>query len=83
MAKHWNKRYQFITQCSTEHPFVRKMGTGEIRFTDPIKLVEYLDSFEEAANMWSDSEDLSVISDMYQVKIKVIATAGDMDKVQQ
>ena len=30
--------------------------------------------------MWSDSEDLAVISDMYQLEIKIITTKGDMDK---
>ena len=80
MAKHWYKRYQFITQCSEDHPFIRKLGGGEVRFTDPLELIKYLDTSEEAANMWTDSEDLSVISDMYQVKIKVITTAGEKDE---
>ena len=30
--------------------------------------------------MWSDSEDLVVISDMYQVKIKIITSKGISDK---
>ena len=30
--------------------------------------------------MWSDNEDLVVIADMYQVKIKVITTKGSSDK---
>ena len=80
MGKHWNKRYQYITQCSIDHPFVRKLGTGEISFTDPCKLIEYLMKSEEAAFMWTDSEDLAVVSDMYQVKIKVITTKGEEDK---
>ena len=29
--------------------------------------------------MWSDSEDLSVLSDMYQLKIKIITTKGTED----
>ena len=78
-AKHWYKRYCLITQCSSEHPFVRKLGKGEIRFTDPEELIKYLDSSEEASGMWSDSEDLSVIADMYQVRIKIITTDVDMD----
>ena len=30
--------------------------------------------------MWSDSEDLSIIADLYQIKIKVITTKGKNDK---
>ena len=26
MANHWTRRYQFLTQCSPGHPFVRKLG---------------------------------------------------------
>ena len=37
-------------------------------------------SSEEAAYMWSDSEDLSIIADLYQIKIKVITTKGKNDK---
>ena len=78
-AKHWYKRYQYITQCSEDHPFVRKLGTGEIKYTDPVRLIKYLTHSEKAKHMWTDSEDLAVISDMYQVKIKVITTKGEKD----
>ena len=78
---HWHKRYKYITQCSEGFPFVRKVGGGgEIRFTDPEKLLNYLKHSEEAAFIWSDSEDLSIISDIYQIKIKVITTKGTNDK---
>ena len=30
--------------------------------------------------MWTDSEDLAVLSDMYQVKVKIISTKGEEDK---
>ena len=79
MATHWKRRYQHITQCSPGHPFVRKLGGEEVRFTDPKKLVEFLMTSEKADRMWSDSEDLSVISDLYQLKIKVITTKGEND----
>ena len=80
MAKHWHKRYKNITQCSKDHPFVRKLGGGEVKFEDPVKLVKYLRSSIKAEGMWCDSEDLAVIADLYQVKIKVITTAGEKDK---
>ena len=30
--------------------------------------------------MWCDSEDLSIIADMYQINIKIITTKGRNDK---
>ena len=79
MAKHWNTRYRLISQCSEGHPFVRKLKDGEVSFTDPKELLEYLMNSEEAAYMWSDSEDLAIISDMYQIRIKVITCLGEND----
>ena len=79
MAEHWYDRYQYISQCSPGHPFVRKLGSISKEYTDPEKLIEFLQS-DEAAYMWTDSEDLSIIADMYQVKIKVITTKGRADK---
>ena len=76
MATHWESRYQHITQCAPGHPFVRQLGGNEVSFTDPKKLVDFLMNSEKADRMWSDSEDLSVISDLYQLEIKVITTKG-------
>ena len=53
---------------------------GEVKFEDPVKLIKYLSSSVKAESMWSDCEDIAVIADMYQVKIKVITTAGEIDK---
>ena len=79
-AKHWEKKYKFITGCSKESPFERKLpGGGKVSFTDPKKLVEYLEKSVEAEYMWTDSEDLAVVSDMYQVNIKVITSKGEKD----
>ena len=47
--------------------------------TSPFLLNESALHSEEADFMWSDSEDLSVLSDMYQVKIKIIKTKGEKD----
>ena len=75
------KKYKFKCQCSDDSPFVREVGRGKrVTFTDPEKLKEYLNESEEAVYMWSDSEDLAVISDMFQVKIKVITTKGASDE---
>ena len=44
-------------------------------------LLEYLSTSDDASYLWSDSEDLSVIADMYQVKIKVITTKGCLNVI--
>ena len=80
MAKHWNIRYKNITQCSPGHPFVRRLGDKNISYTDPVELLDFLTDSKEAAFMWTDSEDLAVIADMYQIQIKVITTKGVDDK---
>ena len=78
-AKHWHIRYKFIRQCSKKHPFERKLGKGKISYTDPELLRDFLTNSVRAAYMWTDSEDLAVIADMYQVKIKVVASRGHDD----
>ena len=79
-ANHWYQRYQYISQCSPGHPFERKLGTGKVKYEDPEELIDYLKTSSEAAYMWSDCEDLSIIADMYQINIKVITTKGPDDK---
>ena len=79
-AKHWNRRYKYITNCSEDNPFVRKLKGGEVKFEDPEELIKYLENSEEAAFMWTDCEDLAVISDMYQITIKVITTKSVSDE---
>ena len=79
IAEHWYDRYQYISQCSPGHPFVRKLGSISKQYTEPEKLIAFL-RLDEAAYMWTDSEDLSFIADMYQVKIRVITTKGKDDK---
>ena len=80
MAKHWNVRYKDITQCSPGNPFTRKLGNQNVIFTDPDKPIEFLIKSEKAAYMWTDSEDLAVLSDMYQIKIKIITSRGEDDE---
>ena len=80
MAKHWNLRYKFITQCSPGHPFRRRLRGDYVSFTDSKKLLRYLKNSENASFMWSDSEDLAIIADMYQLQIKVITTKGKDDQ---
>ena len=69
MVKFWEKKYHNLTQCSPGHPFERKLGNKIVRFTNPEALKNFLQT-EEAVYIWTDSEDLSVLSDIYQIKIK-------------
>ena len=80
MSKLWDRHYKYKTQCSDGHPFIRKIGDSEIRFTNPEELKEFLLKSEDASYMWSDSEDLCVISDMFQIRIKVITSRGINDE---
>ena len=59
---------------------MRKYRFGTVKFTNSDKLLEYLKTDENGAYMWSDSEDLTVIADMYQIRIKVVTTKGNNDK---
>ena len=80
MAKHFYTRYKDITQCSPGHPFIRKLAGGEVFFTDPEKLIDFLTKSTDAELMWCDSEDISIIADMYQIKIKIITSRGEKDE---
>ena len=79
-AKHFYKKYQFKTACSPESPFRRQIKNEMIEFTDPEQLIEYLKTSDEAMYMWVDSEDLGVIADMFQIRIKIITTNGANDE---
>ena len=63
-----------------ETPFKRRVKNEIVEFTDPEDLINYLKTSDDAMYMWSDSEDLVVIADMYQLRIKIITTKGAQDK---
>ena len=77
MARHWETRYETVTPCSKETPFVRKLNGNEVIFTNPKLLKDFLNKSDEAAYMWCDSEDLAVLADMYQVKFKIVKRFKD------
>ena len=79
MALNWKRKYENITQCSPGYPFERKLGKKTVSFTDPEALVEFLQT-DAAAFIWTDSEDLAVLSDMYQITIKIITSKGKDDE---
>lgn len=78
-AKHYDKKYKFITPCSPESAFKRRVKNRIIEFTDPKKLIQFLKTSEDAMYMWTDSEDLAIIADMFQMRIKIITTKGAND----
>ena len=81
MVNHWDRKYKYKTQCSEGHPFSRKIGSGgKISFTNQNELLGFLEKSQDAAYMWTDSEDLIIVSDMFQIRIKVISTKGENDK---
>ena len=67
-AEHWDRRYQYISQCSKGHPFERNLKGGNVSFPDPLKLFKFFEYSKKEAYMWSDSKDLATIADMYQLK---------------
>ena len=71
-ADQFYEKYQYITSCSPESPFQRNIKGKIIQFTDPEELVKFLRTSDDAQYMWSDSEDLAIIADMYQLCIKII-----------
>ena len=71
-ADHYYEKYISITPCSAETPFRRNIKGKQVEFYEPEKLIEFLKTSDEAQYMWSDSEDLVVLSDMYQMSIKII-----------
>ena len=80
-TEHWNERYQYLTQCSPGHPFVRKVKGVEKSFTDPKELIKYLKTSEDAMYMWSDSEDFAVLADMYLDKTKMVDAPERVENV--
>ena len=78
-ANHYYEKYQYITPCSLETPFRRNVKGKIIEFTDSEELIKFLKTSEDASYMWSDSEDLAVIADMYQMRIKIVTTKGLSD----
>ena len=79
-ADHFYENYQYLTQCSPGYPFKRRVKGQTIEFTDPEELIKYLKTSDDAKYMWSDSEDLTVLADMYQIRIKIITSKGEKDE---
>ena len=73
------ENYKEIFPCSEAEPFVRQLKGEQVIFNNPENLKKFLKTSQEAGFMWSDSEDLKILSDMYQLRIKIITTKGPTD----
>ena len=78
-ADHFYEKYYLITPCAPETPLRRNIKGKIFEFSDPEKFIQFLKTSDDAQYMWSDSEDLAVLSDMYQMSIKII-TRNRTDK---
>ena len=85
MNKHIVKNQSYYINkgycASINIPFERKIGNGPcVKFHDNDALYNWLDTSKKAIFMWSNSEDLLVIANMYKVDIKVITLFDDEKK---
>ena len=61
-------------------PFVREIGNkGVIRIENERDLLKFLENGEEGAFMWRDHEDFAAISNIFQVRIKIITVRNTED----
>ena len=79
MNKHilkYSSYYENKGYCASEKvPFERKIGGGQIvKFNSNISLFDWLKNSKDSVFMWSDSEDLLVLCNMFQFKICVLTT---------
>ena len=80
-VEHWDRKYKLKTQCTVDSPYVRRIGSkGNVVFTNPEDLFEFIKNADDSEYMWTDCEDLVVVADMFQVKIKVITMKGENDE---
>ena len=78
---HTCDRWQYY-QDKYQFPYKRQIGaSGEyVVFKDENELLEFLRNDERADFLWTDSQELLAIANLYQVTIKVITTKGLDDK---
>ena len=79
MAGRWDDFYKY----KVEFPYVRQEGVkGKVvRFEigEESEFLKYLRT-DKASYLWSDSEDLQVMCNLYQMQIKVITIKSDTDE---
>ena len=77
MADRWD-----YYKNKVEFPYIRKVGvsgeTVEFKVGEEQMFRDFLRS-EKSTYLWTDSEDLQAMSNLYQMMIKIITTKGDND----
>ena len=65
-----------------DFPYSRQIGAlGEwVYFENSKKFLEYLKNNSKADFLWTDSQELHIVANLYQVDIKIITTKGLEDK---
>ena len=81
MNNHMADRWHYYRN-KVSFPYVRKVGVDGVavkfEIGEEVQFCQFLRS-AEAAFLWSDSEDLQLMSNLYQMRIKVITTSGETD----
>ena len=81
MNNHVYERWDYYKE-KFSFPLVRKIGVrgDSVKFEDgeEEKFRQFLRT-ERSAFLWSDSQDLHIMSNLYQMRIKVITTKGPQD----
>ena len=71
MAHHFQSKYKL----KTPFPLERNIGNNKkVTFQNEEEFCEFLLNSKESSHMWMDSEDLCVLSDLFQLNIKIIST---------
>ena len=74
-VKHWQYWKNFFT-----FPFEREIGNEGIKMIKSEKeLFEFFENSNKGAFMWRDHEDFAAISNIYQVRIKIITFRNTQD----
>ena len=63
-------------------PYERQVGVaGKVeKFKEPDEYFKFLKNDPDAALLWSDTEELLAIANLYQIEIRTISTKGPDDK---
>ena len=76
-------RFQCQVSSQVSFPYVRQVGVkGETVTFEVGEENEFLGFLrtKKAALLWTDSEDLQLLANLYQMSIKIITTKGDQDQ---
>ena len=82
MNTHMADRWEFYKN-KVSFPYIRQIGLKgkKVNFAvgEELKFCDFLRT-SESEFLWSDSEDLQLMANLYQMKIKIITTKGENDQ---